>query len=269
MSSGPIESGARLGPYEVVARIGSGAMGDVYRARDVRLGRQVAIKVLREELSDEAGLRRFEREARAASALNHPNIVTVYDIGSHDSGRYLAMEFVEGETLREILDAGRVPTDRTVLLSTQIVEGLSKAHKAGIVHRDLKPENIIVTRDGLVKILDFGLAKLTAVSSSLSPSQRMAATAERLTASGDIVGTIGYMSPEQATGAPISFRSDQFAFGLILYEMITGQQAFYGETAAQVITAIMTNCFFCSWRISSRHGSRLICVMIMSILLLE
>lgn len=233
-----LENGTRLGPYEVVQRIGSGGMGEVYRAKDVRLGRQVAIKVLREEFSDRAGLRRFEREARAASALNHPNIVTIYDIGTHGTSRFIAMELVEGETLRKILDAGRLSTDRLMLLATQIVDGLAKAHKAGIVHRDLKPENLIVTGDGLVKIVDFGLAKL-APASAPTDSGQISMTADPLTGSGDIVGTVGYMSPEQASGRPVSFRSDQFAFGLILYEMMTGQQAFWGETAPQLVAAII------------------------------
>src|SRR5215510_3954944 len=158
----PISAGSRFGPYEVVAPLGAGGMGEVWRARDERLGRDVAIKVLPEEVSADSGrLKRFEREALAASALNHPNIVTIYDIGSADSISYIAMERVEGSTLRELLVSGPFPIKKLLQTATQIADGLAKAHEGGIVHRDLKPENLMVTRNGLVKILDFGLAKLT------------------------------------------------------------------------------------------------------------
>ncbi len=213
-------------------------MGEVYRARDTRLEREVAIKVLPAELSsDVERLKRFEKEARSASSLNHPNIVTIYDIGSEGGVSYIAMERVEGATLRELLAGGALPIKRLLQIAPQIAEGLSKAHEAGIVHRDLKPENLMVTKDGLVKILDFGLAKLTStLSGSGEGSQLPTMTG---TTPGVVVGTVGYMSPEQAGGEALDFRSDQFALGSILYEMATGKRAFQKKTAIDTLAAIL------------------------------
>ncbi|MFN2386800.1 MAG: serine/threonine-protein kinase, partial [Thermoanaerobaculia bacterium] len=212
-----LTAGTRLGPYEILAPLGAGGMGEVYRARDTRLGREVAIKVLPGELSsDKERLRRFEQEARSASALNHPNIVTIHDIGQVDSAPYIAMELVEGKTVRELIAAGPLPVRTLLSISAQVAEGLAKAHTAGIVHRDLKPENLMVSADGFVKILDFGLAKLAETSDALSRSPTMSPPG---THPGTVLGTVGYMSPEQAAGQGLDFRSDQFSFGSILYEM--------------------------------------------------
>src|SRR5262245_25752191 len=213
-------------------------MGEDYRARDMRLSREVAIKVLPAELaSDASRLKRFEKEARSASALSHPNIVTIYDIGSEGGVSYIAMERVEGETLRKLLVGGAVPVKKLLAIATQIADGLSKAHEAGIVHRDLKPENVMVTKDGLVKILDFGLAKLTHVESGEGESHLPTMTG---TSPGMVVGTAGYMSPEQASGEAVDFRSDQFSLGSILYEMVTGKRAFFKKTGAETLSAIIT-----------------------------
>jgi serine/threonine protein kinase/Tol biopolymer transport system component len=227
-----------LGPYEILAPIGAGGMGEVYRAKDPRLGREVAIKVLPASLSQDADrLRRFEQEARSASALNHPNIITIHDIGSADSTSYIAMEFVDGTSLRELLAAGSLPTKKMLDIAVQIAEGLAKAHGAGIVHRDLKPENVMVSKDGFVKLLDFGLAKLFA-----APQEQvsgMPTMVHQETQPGTVMGTVGYMSPEQASGRPVDFRSDQFALGSILYEMATGRRAFQRGTGAQTLAAII------------------------------
>src|SRR6266851_476707 len=210
-------------------------MGEVFRARDTRLGRAVAIKVLpREFAADAARLQRFEQEARAASALNHPNIITVYDVGSVDHISYLAMELVEGKSLRELIDHGALPVRRILDLGVQIADGLAKAHDAGIIHRDLKPENIMISADGFVKILDFGLAKLTPLSGDDSKT-----AVKRDSTAGTLLGTAGYMSPEQAAGEKVDFRSDQFSFGTILYEMASGANPFRRDTAAETLTAII------------------------------
>ncbi len=225
-----LESGKRLGPYEVLAPLGAGGMGEVYRARDTRLSREVAIKVLPAEVaSDPSRLKRFENEARSASSLNHPSIVTIYEIGQADSVSYIAMELVEGKTLRELVAAGALPVKKLLQIGSQMADGLARAHEAGIVHRDLKPENVMVTKDGLVKILDFGLAKLTYA----GPGSGGETNLPTLTATtpGVVMGTVGYMSPEQAGGQLIDFRSDQFSFGSILYEMATGKSAFQKGTA--------------------------------------
>ena len=233
----PIDSGARLGPYEVLEPIGTGGMGEVYRARDGRLGRIVAIKVLRQDLAaDPDRVERFEREARSASALNHPNIVTIHDAGVEGATSYIAMEWVDGASLRGLAAAGRpLPVPDVVKIGAQIAEGLAKAHGAGIVHRDLKPENVMVTGDGLVKILDFGLAKLAPAADLGS----QLATQSAGTAAGILLGTVGYMSPEQATGAVADYRSDQFSLGIILYELASGQRAFRGGSAPQTLAAII------------------------------
>ncbi len=231
--------GTKLGPYEIVAPLGAGGMGEVYRARDTKLGREIAIKVLPAETSSDPERRqRFEQEARSASALNHPNILTIYDIAESDGSLYIAMELVEGKTLRELIASGEPLATRKLLdIAVQTAEGLSKAHSAGIVHRDLKPENLMVSRDGYVKILDFGLAKLTeAVSeeASVLPTAIAAPTQP-----GTVMGTAGYMSPEQASGQQVDFRSDQFTLGSILYEMATGRRAFQRKTGAETLVAII------------------------------
>ncbi len=230
--------GTKIGPYEVVGALGAGGMGEVYRARDPRLGREVAIKVLPPSFAQDAErLRRFEQEARSASALNHPNIVTIHEIGATDGTSYIAMELVEGASLRELLASGSLPTKKLLDTAVQIAEGLSKAHSAGIVHRDLKPENVMVTKDGYVKLLDFGLAKLFT-----APQEQItgAPTAiQQETQPGTVMGTVGYMSPEQASGKQADFRSDQFALGSILYEMATGKRAFQRNTGAETLTAII------------------------------
>jgi serine/threonine protein kinase len=229
-----LSTGQKLGPYEILAPLGAGGMGEVYRARDSRLRREVAIKVLSPELASDADRRsRFEQEARSASALNHHNIVTVHDIGSSDSTVYIAMELVDGKTLREILQAGPLPTKRLLDIGYQIADGLAKAHAAGIVHRDLKPENIMVSKDGVVKILDFGLAKL------FKPQPEEVSNVPTATRAGTVMGTVGYMSPEQAGGRAVDFRSDQFSLGSILYEMATGKRAFQRDTSAETLTAII------------------------------
>ena len=232
-------AGTRLGPYEVLGPLGAGGMGEVYRARDERLARSVALKVLPGEISADAGrLERFEKEARAASSLNHPSIVTIYDIGLAGSVSYIAMELVEGRTLRELLASGPIPLRRLLLISAQIADGLAKAHSAGIVHRDLKPENVMVTRDGFVKILDFGLAKLVPAGFESSDATNLK-TVTRGTEPGTVLGTVGYMSPEQASGHPVDFRSDQFSLGAILYEMAAGKRAFDRPTAVQTLSAVI------------------------------
>jgi len=233
-----LPTGSRLGPYEILAPLGAGGMGEVYRARDARLGRDVAIKVLPLELSSDAGrLKRFEKEARSASALNHPNIVTIYEVGSHDEHSYIAMELVDGKTLRELLlPGGGLPMKRAIPIATQVAEGLARAHEAGIVHRDLKPENLMVTRDGLVKILDFGLAKLIFTGEGGGVTSLPTETG---TEAGVVLGTVGYMSPEQASGQPADHRSDQFSFGSILYEIACGRRAFQKKTTAETLTAII------------------------------
>ncbi|MHB8214519.1 MAG: protein kinase domain-containing protein [Candidatus Sulfotelmatobacter sp.] len=230
--------GMKLGRYEIIELLGAGGMGEVYRARDARLGRAVAIKVLPAAFSaDSDRLQRFAQEARSASALNHPNIITIYELGQDGSTHYIAMELVEGKTLRELIVSGLLPIRRTIEIAAQVAEGLAKAHEAGIAHRDLKPENLMICHDGLVKILDFGVAKLA------SPSKEpldLRSTSAGLTPSGLVLGTVGYMSPEQAAGGrEVDFRSDQFSFGLVLYEMTTGKRAFEKETAAETLVAIL------------------------------
>ena len=232
-----LSPGTRMGSYEIIDPIGAGGMGEVFRARDTKLGRDVAIKVIRQELaSDPERVKRFEQEARAASALNHPNIITIHDIREHGGTPYIVMEFVEGQTLREILSEGPLPTKRLLQLATKMADGLAKAHAARIVHRDLKPANIMVTTDGFVKILDFGVAKLIPEPAEVS-SERT--TVSRRTGEGSIVGTVPYMSPEQAAGRPVGYRSDQFAFGSILYEMATGNVAFERDTVPHTQVAII------------------------------
>jgi TolB-like protein/Flp pilus assembly protein TadD len=235
-----LAAGSRLGPYEVLAPIGAGGMGEVYRARDPRLGREVAIKVLPASFSaDPDRLRRFEQEARAAGILNHPNITAVYDIGTSESdgAPYVVQELLEGETLRSRLAAGAFAPRKALGHALQIAHGLAAAHEKGIVHRDLKPENIFVTKDGRVKILDFGLAKLAAPQGDGSASHLPTTVGE--TEPGMVLGTLGYMSPEQVRGKPADARSDIFSFGAILYEMLSGNRAFHGDSAADTMSAIL------------------------------
>ena len=234
----PLPAGTRLGPYEVISPLGSGGMGEVYRARDTRLGRDVAVKVLPEEFShDPERLRRFEQEARSASALSDPHIVTVFDVGEASGIHYFASELVEGSDLRQLLHDGAPPLKKTLDLAEQTASGLAAAHEKGIVHRDVKPENILVTKSGLVKIADFGLAKLTESSGSLV-SQAPTSDGHR-TSAGVILGTVAYMSPEQVRGEVVDHRSDVFSFGAVLYELLTGRKAFGRSTAAETMAAIL------------------------------
>ena len=235
-------AGTQLGPYEVVDLLGAGAMGEVYRARDTRLRRQVAVKVLPASISeDPARLRRFEQEARAAGSLNHPNIVAIHDIGQSAGSPYVVSELLEGETLRQRLGGMPLPTRKVMDYAIQIARGLACAHEKGIVHRDLKPDNIFLTRDGGVKILDFGLAKLgkAPFAAALEDGLSAALTSDPLTEHGTVLGTVGYMSPEQVRGEPADHRSDIFSFGALLYEMLTGQRAFKGRSAVETLNAIL------------------------------
>ncbi|MFH1176511.1 MAG: serine/threonine-protein kinase [Acidobacteriota bacterium] len=247
-----LPAGTRFGPYEIVAPLGAGGMGEVYRARDGRLGREVAVKVLPPGLAaDSDRLRRFEQEARAASALNHPNILAVHDVGSASlSSRaeggascgaaevvhYIVTELLEGESLRDRIKGGPLPARKAIELAVQVASGLAAAHEKGIIHRDLKPENLFVTKDGQVKILDFGLAKLTTLREEQPPA--LAPTAFG-TEPGIVMGTVAYMSPEQVRGQNVDHRSDIFSLGVVLYEMVTGRHAFARETGAETMTAIL------------------------------
>jgi len=231
-----LRAGAKVGPYEILGPLGAGGMGEVYRARDARLNREVAVKVLPERFAQEAdALARFEREARAVAALSHPNILGIFDFGRDGAEVYAITELLEGRSLREEIESGALPSRRAVDYAIQIARGLAAAHEKGIVHRDLKPENVFVTRDGRVKILDFGLAKRIAVSSGVTA----APTASNLTDPGTVMGTMGYMSPEQVRGRETDHRTDIFAFGAILYEMLSGRPAFKRETAADTTSAIL------------------------------
>jgi len=233
-----LSEGTTLGDYEVQSLLGSGGMGEVYRARDLRLGRAVAIKVLPPFfVSDRARLRRFEQEARAAAALNHPNILAVHQMGTYEGAPYLVSELLEGETLRARVKRGPLPMPEAVDYALQIARGLAAAHEKGIVHRDLKPENLFVTKDGQIKILDFGLAKQTRPESGAKPTAVPLATEP-----GAVMGTVGYMSPEQVRGQTADDRSDLFAFGAILYEMLSGKRAFHGESSADTMSAILKDC---------------------------
>ncbi len=230
--------GSRLGPYEILAPIGAGGMGEVYKARDPRLSREVAVKVLPASFSQDADrLRRFEQEAKAAGVLNHPNITAVYDIGTYDGAPYVVQELLEGETLRSALAGGRLSPRKAIDYALQTAHGLAAAHEKGIVHRDLKPENLFVTRDGRLKILDFGLAKLTHQEEGSQATNLPTAAAG--TEPGVVMGTLGYMSPEQVRGKPADPRSDIFSFGAILYEMLSGKRAFHGDSAADTMSAIL------------------------------
>ncbi|HEY3121220.1 MAG TPA: protein kinase, partial [Vicinamibacteria bacterium] len=229
-----IPPGTRLGPYEVVSRLGAGGMGEVYRARDPRLGRDVAVKVLPEAFArDPDRLRRFEQEARAAGALQHPNVLAVHDVGAADGRPYIVTELLEGEDLRGLLAAGALPPRRAAELGLEVARGLAAAHERGIVHRDLKPENVFITRDRRVKILDFGLAKLASADGDAADG------GPTLTSPGAVLGTAGYMAPEQVRGAVADRRSDIFSFGAIVYEMLSGRRAFSRASAAETMSAIL------------------------------
>jgi len=231
-----LSPGTRLGSYEIVSPIGAGGMGEVYRARDEKLGREIAVKVLPENLaSDAEAVARFEREAFAVAALSHPNILSIFDFGSEGGISFVVTELLEGETLREKLAAGPLPVRRAADYATQIAEGLAAAHGRGVVHRDLKPENLFVTKDGYVKILDFGLARRT----PLVGEESEAPTVTALTEPGVVLGTVGYMSPEQARGQLADSRSDIFSFGVVLYEMLSGERLFRRGSAAETLTAIL------------------------------
>jgi TolB-like protein/Flp pilus assembly protein TadD len=233
-----LTAGSRLGPYEVVSPIGAGGMGEVYRARDSRLGRDVAIKVLPEEFAaDPERLRRFEQEARAVAALDHPNILAIHDVGTFEDAPYIVTELLEGESLRDRLQAGPLPPRKAVELAVQIAQGLSAAHAKGIIHRDLKPANVFLTKDGHVKILDFGIAKLVAPRSAVEPAQ--ARTVVEATEAGTTLGTIGYMAPEQLRGEPVDYRADIFSLGCVLYEMLSGRPPFRRETAPDTVSAVL------------------------------
>jgi serine/threonine protein kinase len=228
---------SRFGPYEILRPLGSGGMGQVYRARDTRLQREVAIKVLLDSSARNPDRqRRFAQEAVAASALNHPNIITVYDVGVEADIPYLVSELIDGASLRAEMNKGRMPLKRVIDIAHQIGDGLAAAHDAGIVHRDLKPENVMITRDGRVKIVDFGLAKTLDDDDAL-----VAASSQTQTAAGLIMGTVPYMSPEQARGGKADFRSDQFALGVLLYEMTTATHPFKRDTAVQTLSAIIAD----------------------------
>lgn len=232
----PISRATRLGPYEILSPIGAGGMGEVYRAHDTRLRRDVAVKIMpADSAADPDRVRRFEKEARAVSALNHPNILTVHDFGADNGTQYIVSELVEGESLRKLLLHGPMARRQILDVAVQIADGLAAAHHAGIVHRDLKPENIMISRDGRVKILDFGLAKPVQAAGDDAQTLDTAATQPGL-----ILGTVAYMSPEQARGVSVDFRADQFALGLILYEMCTGRQAFHRESPLHTLSAILT-----------------------------
>jgi Tol biopolymer transport system component len=235
-----LTSGTRLGPYEVVAPIGAGGMGEVYRARDSRLGRDVALKVLPESFArDVERLRRFEQEARAVAALNHPNILAIHDIGEQGGSPFIVSELLEGSSLRAELEHGPVPPRKAADYAAQIAQGLAAAHDKGIIHRDLKPENVFITREGRVKILDFGLAKLAPHAGGAKAQSDGLTMTSSPTEAGIVMGTAGYMAPEQVRGSAVDSRTDIFAFGAVLYEMLSGQLAFRRDTTAETMTAIL------------------------------
>jgi len=232
-----LASGTKLGPYEIQSPLGAGGMGEVYRARDTRLGRDVALKILTEAFTQDADrLHRFELEARAVAALNHPNILAVFDIGQHNGTPFLVTELLEGESLRAVLDAGPVPQRKAIEYGVQIAHGLAAAHEKGIVHRDLKPENVFITKDGRVKILDFGLAKLIQAPSAHLDERTLTSSH---TVAGVVMGTASYMAPEQVRGEPADTRTDIFSFGSVLYEMLSGARSFRRDTAAETMTAVL------------------------------
>ena len=229
------DSGTRIGRYEIVSQLGQGGMGAVYRAKDTQLGREVAVKVLLRNLAEDTdALARFEREAKAVASLSHPNILAIHDFGRHEGSVYAAMELLEGETLRSRLKDGALPVSKAIEFALQISHGLAAAHDKGITHRDLKPENIFLTDSG-VKILDFGLARTVPTAEEGADLATMSLATEP----GRVMGTVYYMAPEQVRGLPVDARTDIFAFGLVLYEMLTGKRAFQRDTPAETMTAIL------------------------------
>ncbi len=242
-----VAAGEKLGPYEIVAHLGEGGMGEVYRARDTRLNRMVAIKILPDSMAaDPSRMQRFEQEAHTVAALNHPNILAVYDVGTQEGTPYLVMELLEGETLRERLDRGPLSIRKSVEIGLQVAHGLSAAHERGIIHRDLKPENIFISKDGHTKLLDFGLAKAAAMATA-APAKvsgymsdfTMQTVQTMQTEPGMVMGTAPYMAPEQVRGEVVDYRADIFGFGAVLYEMLSGKRAFAGDTAVEIMTAIL------------------------------
>src|SRR5262245_10185547 len=236
-----LATGSQLGPYQITAHLGSGGMGEVYRATDSRLDRQVAIKVLPPQFAeDEARLARFQREAKAVAALSHPNILAIHDYGTAQGQAFAVMELLEGETLRSRVARAAIPWRKVIEIAVAIADGLAAAHAKGIVHRDLKPENIFLTNDGRVKILDFGLARVAApaLPSGETPTGSYHAAQTEI---GSILGTVGYMSPEQVRGRDVDARSDIFSLGCVLYEMVTGQRAFSRGSAIETMTAILAD----------------------------
>src|SRR6266705_760912 len=238
--------GQTLSHYRIVSKIGAGGMGEVYLAEDTRLGRKVALKLLPESLTaDDQSNRRFVQEARAASALNHPNIITIYDIASDGQHNFIAMEYVEGETLRAVVSRGKVELRRAAELAAQAASGLAAAHEAGIVHRDIKPENLMLARAGQVKILDFGLAKLverrraSLASTELTTATYLKPAPAAETEAGMLIGTVAYMSPQQAEGGALDSRTDVFSLGVVFYEMLTGRRPFEGKSAIDTLHAII------------------------------
>ena len=235
--------GQTVSHYAFLEKLGAGGMGEIYKARDARLNRMVAVKVLAPgKIRDPTGRRRFIQEAQAASALNHPNIITIHDILPDGDTQYMVMEYVSGKTLHQLISAGPLPVSQVLQLATQMANALGVAHAAGIIHRDFKPANVMVTGSGLVKVLDFGLAKLTDVSSQLdvtSDGEQNTLTTAPLTREGSIMGTVNYMSPEQAEGLKVDARSDIFSFGAVLYEMVTGRRAFDGDSGISTLSAVL------------------------------
>ncbi|HET9793259.1 MAG TPA: serine/threonine-protein kinase, partial [Thermoanaerobaculia bacterium] len=237
-----LAAGTKLGPYEILSPLGAGGMGEVYRARDTRLGRDVAVKVLPEHLSGNAEFQqRFEREARAVSQLSHPHICSLYDVGHQQGVEYLVMELLEGQMLSDRLTRGPLPREQVLELGKQIADALDAAHRRSLVHRDLKPGNVMITRSG-VKLLDFGLAKTIGTRTDEADVTSLPTEADRpLTERGTILGTFQYMAPEQLEGKPADARTDIFALGCVLYEMATGKKAFSGASRASLISSIMTS----------------------------
>src|SRR5271167_2482117 len=225
----PLTPGSKLGPYEIISLLGAGGMGEVYRARDTRLGRDVALKILPESFAgDPDRLHRFEQESRAVAALNHPNILAIFDVGQQDRTPFLVSELLEGQSLRAAMDHGALSQRKAIEYGVEIAQGLAAAHQKGIVHRDLKPENLFLTKDGRIKILDFGLAKLAQPEKAASGADTPTLASQ--TEPGLVLGTVGYMSPEQVRGKSADPRSDIFSLGAILYEMVSGKRAFHGDT---------------------------------------
>src|SRR5450759_19775 len=234
-----LQPNRRLGPYEILSSVGAGGMGEVYRARDTRLDRIVAIKVLPAHLADRSELReRFEREARTIASLNHPHICTLFDIGQQDGIDYLVMEFLEGETLAQRLLKCSLPIQQVLHYAIEIADALDKAHRKGITHRDLKPGNIMLTKSG-AKLLDFGLATLRQDATPVTPESQLATMRGSITGEGTILGTLQYMAPEQVEAKEVDARTDIFAFGVVVYEMATGKKAFQGKTSASVMAKIL------------------------------